>query len=320
MKYSVIVPIYNTFDYAKTIVDWFLLELAMRPEKDIELVLVDDGSKNGPSYHIESSAIRLIRKENGGVSSARNFGIEHAKGDYILFLDSDDSYESGIFTYLDEVFASDSRLNSILLSFRKLRDGAVDQVLNAEQNVTGREALSQFLTKNIRLHICGLVVSRSCLNEHNLRFDEALHFSEDVLFIIEYLAIAQHCFISSVSLYNHIMRSGSAINSPLTDKDTTHIDAFERISSLAKNNAVEEDVNFFISTCYINLIKFLVKNKTADEAVFNKIINNSHFLFNKMSPTLSKYTVIVYATRLLFKIDGLCNYRVLRKLSFMGQV
>ena len=317
MRYSVIVPIYNTFDYAKTIVDWFLLELTKRTTNDIELILVDDGSKQGPDYPIESSSIRLIRKENGGVSSARNFGIEHAKGDYILFLDSDDNFEPGIFAHLDGVFFNDNTLDSILLSFRKLRDGTIENILNSEQNVTGKQALSKFLIKDIRLHICGLLVSRSCLNEHNLRFDESLHFSEDVLFIIEYLAIAQHCFISPVPLYNHIMRTGSAINSPLTTKDTTHIDAFERISSQAKNNALELDVNFFISTCYINLIKFLVKNKTQDEAVFDKIIANSHFLFKKLSPTLSKYAVVVYITRWLFRLDGLWNYRVLRKLSVM---
>ncbi len=85
MKYSVIVPIYNTFDYAQRIVDWFIQEVSQRSGCDAELILVDDGSKQGPSYAIDHKSIRLLRKENGGVSSARNYGIENAHGEFIYF-------------------------------------------------------------------------------------------------------------------------------------------------------------------------------------------------------------------------------------------
>ncbi|MGF1908727.1 glycosyltransferase [Vibrio kasasachensis] len=317
MKYSVIVPIYNTFDYAKKIIDWFLIEQASRQQQDIELILVDDGSKQAARYPIDSPAIKLVRKENGGVSSARNCGVEQASGKYILFLDSDDSFELGIFAYLDDVLVKQVDIDSILFSFRKILDTKITTVENHEQKVTSNCALSQFLTKEIRIHVCGLMVSRRLLIEHNLRFDESLHFSEDVLFIIEYLSIAQQCFISGKPLYNHVLRQGSAINSPLKSKDTTHIDAFERISYQAKKKAFESDVNLFMSTCYINLLKFLVKNKTSEKEVFDKIISNSHFLFGKTTPRLSRYSVIVFTLRVLFKFDGLFNHYALRKISIM---
>lgn len=319
MKYSVIVPIYNTFDYAKGIVDWFCQEVSLREGVDAELILVDDGSKQGPTYPITHENIRLLRKENGGVSSARNFGIEHAKGEYILFLDSDDKYQSGLFAYLDNILLERPNLNSILFSFEKVSGSKSIAARNVAQQVTGQQALSQYLTKAIRLHVCGLMVSRQLLLDHALRFDESLHFSEDLLFIIDYLSFADQCYISDQILYSHVMRSGSAINSPLTQKDTTHIDAFERISVQAKKQAREQDVNFFISTCYINLIKFLLKNKTQDSRVFEKIVSNQKFLFGQLDSNFNRYSMIVMALRLLFKLDGLTNHRVLRHLSYTGQ-
>ncbi|MCY9804592.1 glycosyltransferase [Vibrio scophthalmi] len=318
MKYSVIVPIYNTFDYAQRIVEWFVQEVSARSEQDAELILVDDGSKQGPNYTIDHQSIRLIRKENGGVSSARNVGIENARGEFILFLDSDDKYQSGLFSYLDKVLLERTNLDTILFSFEKVSDDKSEQAQNRAQQVTGQQALSQYLTKEIRLHICGLMVSRRLLSEHSLRFDESLHFSEDLLFIIDYLSFAHDCYISDEILYFHVMRSGSAINSPLTQKDTTHIDAFAQISTQAKKLAREQDVNFFISTCYINLIKFLIKNKTQDKDVFEKIISNQQFLFGELDAKLSRYSFIVMVLRLLFKLDGLTQHRVLRRLSYTG--
>ncbi|WP_260261957.1 glycosyltransferase family 2 protein [Vibrio intestinalis] len=317
MKYSVIVPIYNTFDYAKKIIEWFEAEQYRREADDIELLLIDDGSQTGPDYQIASPSIHMYRKENGGVSSARNHGIDKANGDYILFLDSDDAYEAGLFSHLDQCLAQND-IDSVLFSFKKISDHQIDEAHNRAETVSGQMALSKFLTKDIRVHICSMMLSKSVLEAHQLRFDESLHFSEDVLFIIDYLSVAKSSYITDLFLYNHIMRSGSAINSPLTGKDTTHIDAFDRISLQAKKVAADKEVNFFISTCYINLIKFLIKNKTQDEQVFSKIIAHRHFLFGSIEPKLNKYSLIVLILRMAFKVDGLINYRLLRKLSVVA--
>ncbi|WP_367971522.1 glycosyltransferase [Vibrio scophthalmi] len=134
MKYSVVVPIYNTFDYAQRIVEWFIQEVSARTEQDAELILVDDGSKQGPNYTIDHPSIRLIRKENGGVSSARNVGIENARGEFVLFLDSDDKYQSGLFSYLDKVLLERTNLDTILFSFEKVSDDKSEQAQNRAQH------------------------------------------------------------------------------------------------------------------------------------------------------------------------------------------
>ena len=91
MLISIIVPVYNVENYLKECIDSIL-----RQEfRDYEIILVDDGSKDDSGkicdeYGKKYSFISVIHKKNGGLSDARNFGLKIAKGEYILFIDSDD--------------------------------------------------------------------------------------------------------------------------------------------------------------------------------------------------------------------------------------
>ena len=96
---SVIVPIYKVENYLKQCVD----SLICQKYSNLEVILVDDGSPDGcgkicDEYKEKDSRIIVIHKENGGISSARNAGLEIAKGEYIVFIDSDD-YVSDSFIY-----------------------------------------------------------------------------------------------------------------------------------------------------------------------------------------------------------------------------
>ena len=88
---SVIVPVYKVEKYLPVCLD----SLLAQTYRNFELLLVDDGSPDGcwqimQQYAAQDSRVRIFRKENGGVSSARNFGLEQARGEYICFVDSDD--------------------------------------------------------------------------------------------------------------------------------------------------------------------------------------------------------------------------------------
>ena len=83
-KLSIIIPYYNGGEYTKALLDC----LAPQVTKDVEVILVDDGSKE--PFKTTEKWLKVIRKENGGVSSARNAGIDKATGEYITFVDHDD--------------------------------------------------------------------------------------------------------------------------------------------------------------------------------------------------------------------------------------
>jgi len=102
-KISVIVPVYNVEKYLRECVDSVLAQTF----KDFELILVDDGSPDNSGkicdeYAAKDSRVRVFHKTNGGVSSARNFGIKESRADYIAFLDSDDWWD---FRFLEKMNA-----------------------------------------------------------------------------------------------------------------------------------------------------------------------------------------------------------------------
>ena len=109
MKFSIVVPIYKTEKYLKQCVDSILSQSFT----DFELILVDDGSPDNSGkmcddYAQKDCRVRVIHKQNGGLSDARNAGIKEAKGDYLCFLDSDDFWltDKVLETFAEKMFAT----------------------------------------------------------------------------------------------------------------------------------------------------------------------------------------------------------------------
>ena len=101
---SVIVPVYNAEKYLKKCLD----SLVNQSYKDLEIILVNDGSQDGSEkickdYEEKDSRIILINKNNGGPSSARNSGIEKANGEYLSFIDSDDYLALDFYEKLEDI-------------------------------------------------------------------------------------------------------------------------------------------------------------------------------------------------------------------------
>lgn len=315
IKYSVIVPVYNTYQYVKNIIAWFETEYKNRDLKDIELVIIDDGSIEKPDYVIEHSGIKVYKKENGGVSSARNMGILKASGKYILFLDSDDMYAAGIFNILDQ--QANHNADTILFSIQKNMGNKTKYICNKYAVLSGKESLENFFIKNVRLHICGLATKKDNLFSHNIVFDESIHFSEDILFTATLLANSNKCIFIEDFLYLHTVREGSAMNSYMNKKALSHLIAFEKIAKLGNQFCDEKIVNFFIATCYVNLINFLVTHKTQNTELFDGIISKQSFLKKKMKLNLTYYSLSILILRALMFVDNILNYRLLRSISII---
>ena len=108
MRYSLIVPLYNREDTIRACLDSLLSQTI----SDYEIIIVDDGStdnsgKIADEYAQNHEKIKVIHKQNGGASSARNVGIDNASGEYILFPDSDDKYEKNLLDEVDKFYGND---------------------------------------------------------------------------------------------------------------------------------------------------------------------------------------------------------------------
>jgi len=97
-KFSIVIPVYNVEDYIKECLD----SIMNQTFKDYEVIVVNDGTKDKSMDIVKKYKVKTINQENGGLSAARNNGAKHAKGEYLLFIDSDDTIEPDLLKELAE--------------------------------------------------------------------------------------------------------------------------------------------------------------------------------------------------------------------------
>lgn len=182
---SIIVPVYNAATTLRECVDSILSQ----EFKDFELILVDDGSKdNSPTicdeYAAKDSRVQVFHKENGGVSAARNFGLDHAKGEWITFIDADDYITPEFF---DGVLNHDEDV--LIKGYRKFDHSGDVAERKAEQMLMLSDFpdfLSQYVTDSILRTPWTKFYKRSLIG--NLRFLTDMKIGEDAWFVFKYLA------------------------------------------------------------------------------------------------------------------------------------
>ena len=127
MKLSIIIPYYNT----QTMTDKLLSGLFPQTDENTEIILVDDGSDEPFVFEEDWKKVRYIRKKNGGVSSARNRGLKEAKGDYIVFIDSDDLVSDD---YISQIYkAIETDPDTVYISWKSI-DGKLGKVIQSESD------------------------------------------------------------------------------------------------------------------------------------------------------------------------------------------
>ncbi len=188
-QYSVIVPIYNAESTLPHCID----SLVKRPIADYELLLVNDGSTDGSGaicqdYAARYPQIRYFQKENGGVSSARNLGLEQAEGEYILFVDSDDYVSDDYFTVIDRELA---QRPADLLMFGAASAGTENQTwITGTYYKTEEPNIAEKVAEALRRHLFSSMVSKcfraELIRKNKMRFCEDLAIGEDQNFLFEY--------------------------------------------------------------------------------------------------------------------------------------
>lgn len=188
---SVIVPVYKV----ENVLNYCIDSILNQTYKNFELILVDDGSPDNSGkicdeYTKKDNRIKVIHKENGGVSSARNCGIDVAKGKYICFVDSDDTLQS---TYLSELLSQmRNDIHFALCCYNKVyADKRIEKNLIENQSEYFSFNKNDIMTINkfvIMSQPWNKIFDRSIIEEYNIRMDENLSLGEDMLFVYQYLS------------------------------------------------------------------------------------------------------------------------------------
>lgn len=233
---SVIVPVYNVSSYLERCLD----SIVGQTYRDIEIILVDDGSTDDSGiicdkYSAQDNRITVIHKANGGVSSARNIGITHSKGDYVMFVDSDDVVELDIIeVMLSHAKETDSDIICCLLDVVEI-DGKTRELTQGK--VFGKISTSEVISRYfddmfIKDQMYGPVnklFPQSIIKRH--RFSD-YRMGEDILFIFELLLDCESVYIVDYNGYHYIHRTGSAMTSTFSPKRFDYLFAGKRLLEL----------------------------------------------------------------------------------------
>lgn len=221
--FSLILPVYNTAEFLEKCIDSILGQ----SYADFEVILVNDGSTDN-SLEIcrkyQDDRILVLDKKNGGVSSARNFGINHATGDYIWFIDSDDWIPGNALEIVHSHITADA---VDILLFNYYETALESQIISPNENPvedTGVFSGVAYVNKYLLLEptVWTKAFKRSFLQKIGLQFEDEIMVGEDFHFNLHAFKHAQKIRGIATSLYYYRRRPNSIMTSRPSDK---HIDS-----------------------------------------------------------------------------------------------
>ena len=262
---SIIVPIYNAEQYLCRCVDSILSQ----SYEDFELLLIDDGSVDNSGvlcdeYAVNDSRVRVFHKKNGGVSSARNIGLMHARGEYITFCDSDDYVCED---WLLEYYKSLSSGHDLYIQ------GVVKITSNNEKNecvpikMEGAIDRKYLIASLYELGLLGYVWNKLFLKRlvdlNSLRFDEGSCCGEDLQFVVQYMEFVSSCVCISESHYMYFL--------PGFDKvyNGNYYNSFIPIAKSLDNIFEGQLPNYMCIKLYPN-----IKDQLVNDIILGKRIDN----------------------------------------------
>ena len=266
---SIIVPVYNAESSIARCVDSILSQQFT----DFELLLVDDGSRDGSGaicdgYAAADSRVRVIHKENTGVSDTRNLGIAQARGTYLQFLDSDDWITpdaTKLLVRTAEAHSCDLVISDFyrVVGERVSRKGDIDE----DRTLTREEYAAHMMEQPADFYygvLWNKLYRRDIVADHGLRMDPDISWCEDFLFNLEYIRHAERFYALQVPIYYYVKSKGSLANSSLgiTKVVKMKLMIFEYYNQFYKSVFDEEEYE----KCRLKVYRFLL-DAASDGAV-----------------------------------------------------
>lgn len=234
--FSIVVPVYNTkIDYLKQAVDSCLLQTY----RYFEIILVDDGSKKEYAIAMDEmqkidDRIKVIHKKNMGVSVARNVGIDHALGEYVLFMDSDDFLETNALEIIEKYISNNSLVDVLVFSLTRdyqdkivpitplYKNGSLFDSEKLNQKLQ-TDVLKAPLDKNILVFPYCKCIKRELLVEMQPCFPKKLVMCEDVVFALKLFGHTHSVMYIDNNLYHYRQLWDSAVNKYRENADKEQI-------------------------------------------------------------------------------------------------
>ena len=268
---SIIVPVYNAEKYLEECLD----SVISQEYANLEIILVDDGSTDKSKdicdeYEKKDSRIKVIHKENGGASSARNAGLYIAKGEYIGFVDSDDYISESLFSILlQALLETDADIAKCGFQEFKYNDFEIEKRTGKKRVFTRKEAIYNFLTveyspyKEMNVLVNAALFKRKMFD--NIKFpDVPMH--EDTYISPKLFLESEKIVYVDESLYFYRQNENSVMRTDFSEKNLKCIDVFK-------------EIHFWITEIYPEFGKYTI-DKWVSKYIsdYNRIIKSNGFV------------------------------------------
>ena len=312
---SVIVPVYNVEKYLRNCLDTIINQTY----KDLEIILVDDGSKDSSGlicdeYAKRDSRIKVIHKENGGLSSARNTGLEIAKGDYIAFIDSDDVIEIDMYEKL---------LNS-LETFNSDVSMCGCKIVDENNNILYQDVLENDIYDiNDILENIVLTLKTSAWNKlfkkeiiNGIRFPDGRVHGEDLIFILKILNKNIKFSLIEDTCYHYIKHTNSITTGKFSKRSFDEVYCKDEAYHLISDKFPSHKEKCFV-WCFrarMNIIRklFIFKQVKDYKETYNEYKMWIHKNYRYVSKLLKRKEKVEF---LLFKLNRFL-YQIILKRRF----
>lgn len=302
--FSIIIPIYNAENYIQKCI----LSIKNQNYYDYEVIIINDGSTDNSVSKCKNAIksdyrFKIFSKKNEGASSARNYGLERACGEYITFVDADDflapdylksfwevikNYETELIIQGGKVFHNNNNIKSI--SYCK-----------KNTNLRTSEAIIQ---GNLLFHgfTWGKAYKRQIIDTYRIRFNESIPYKEDTDFLISYTINIKKITLIPQQGYNYILHSGSLSQKQYSFRDLLRINSIvnNKIQLLTSSNiSLDTYVQRFIVATFWECLDSIYQNSYSRKIRIHNLIKLNNLYRKIISHKIGRYKADIITLFLL---------------------
>lgn len=303
-KLSVIVAAYNLENYIEKCLD----SLVNQTYKDMEIIVIDDGSIDNTAIKIKTykkiyNNLIYIKKKNGGLSSARNLGLDCATGEYITFVDGDDYLELTTYDIVMRKIIKEAS-DLCIFSFNKIFSNRIKKI-SLNKDLYDKNFLKKIFAQSdeATIVVWNKIFKRELIEKYKLRFENKAFF-EDTGFILRYLYLVKKISIEESQLYNYVQRASSITNK------------FNSLIFDSKNNTVKLIEEFYKENKEYEKYKQAIKDMELRMNIYilNKCLeNNIDYNLSILWKEIF-YTQVPAKHRILLVLNKIKAYKVIYKM------
>jgi len=268
---SIIIPVYNS----GTTLRRCLESVINQSFSDWELLLIDDGSKDNSceicdEYVGKDKRIKVFHKENGGVSSARNIGLDYAKGEWVAFIDADDYVKE---SYLANLWEHSQKQVDLVVSYAEIHNGDdINKESYPSKLIDDTNFDSMFIENDMNWHTSpwSKLYKRNIIEKHHLRFCEGMHIGEDAVFLFCYMLCSNRIYISNDTDYCYFAYTPGSLTKRVNSL-ASEILAYNQIRTIVESMILKKSIKNSIALRKLNWLIASYQRRILNALYYNKL-------------------------------------------------